>query len=65
MNYKLRGAIDEWNDEVEEEAAKLIRFGTPPFDAMDQARNIVSTRRKQTIATTPRDLSSLFGGRHD
>ena len=45
MNFGLMEAIRDWNFEVEQEAARLIRCGIPPYDAMEQAREIVSKRR--------------------
>lgn len=47
MNYDLERATREWEREVGEEAAKLIREGTPPFDAAIRARDTVSRRRRQ------------------
>ena len=45
MGYDLDETIRNWKQEVEAEAVKLITAGTPPFDAMVKARNIVSQRR--------------------
>lgn len=36
----------KWNAEVDAEAARLVRKGVPPFDAIEKAREIVSRRRK-------------------
>jgi len=46
MNRELREAIDQWEAEVGHEAARLIREGTPPFQATEEARNIVQRRRR-------------------
>lgn len=34
-----------WNEDVDKEAAELVRTGTPPWDAMMRARDIVQRRR--------------------
>lgn len=36
-----------WEAEVDAEAARLVREGTPPFDAIEQARQIVIARRRR------------------
>jgi len=48
----LNDAMFSWNVEVEAEAARLINEGTAPFEAIVQARNAVSRRRK-TAARAP------------
>jgi hypothetical protein len=45
-NWKLREAAEEWDREVEEEAIRLIREGTPPFQATLEATEIVTRRRR-------------------
>jgi hypothetical protein len=47
MNRRLEEAIADWDREVEAEAVKLIKSGTPPFDAMERARKTVERRRQQ------------------
>jgi hypothetical protein len=37
----------KWDDEVDVIAAKLVRKGTPPYEALVRARNTVSTKRKR------------------
>lgn len=41
----LRDAIRDWDNEVSNEAAKLIREGAAPIDAIEQAKSIVHLRR--------------------
>lgn len=36
----------KWNGEVDAEAARLVRLGVPPLDAIIQARQRVSARRR-------------------
>ncbi|NIR52916.1 hypothetical protein GWO43_30315 [candidate division KSB1 bacterium] len=36
-----------FDDEVKATAAKLVREGTPPYNALAKAREIVSQRRRQ------------------
>lgn len=45
MNSEFERARKEWDDEVGSEAARLVREGTPPFDAAERALHIVSDRR--------------------
>jgi hypothetical protein len=47
----FKDAQRNWDIEVEAEAVELIESGTPPYDAIDQARNIVSRRRRQRRAS--------------
>lgn len=49
----LQDATREWEREVEAEAVRLIESGTPPFDAVHRARNIVSDRRRQRSRVSP------------
>jgi hypothetical protein len=35
-----------WKIDVEREAAELIRQGTPPYDAIERAKNAISRRRR-------------------
>lgn len=37
----------KWNDEVDREAARLVRNGTPPLKAIEQASRNVSERRRR------------------
>jgi hypothetical protein len=37
----------KFENEVESEAARLVRDGTPPYDAIGRARDIVSSRRQE------------------
>lgn len=37
----------KWEDEVDVVAAKLVRIGTPPYEALIRARNTVSTKRRR------------------
>ena len=46
MNRELQAAIERWEAEVGREAARLIREGTPPFQATEEARNIIQRRRR-------------------
>jgi hypothetical protein len=43
----------KFEDEVEAEAARLVRQGTPPYDAIDQARRMVTARRRQAAGLDP------------
>ena len=42
---ELQDAIRSFECEVEHEAAEMIRRGTPPFEAIERARNLVRRRR--------------------
>jgi hypothetical protein len=42
----LDSVIRSWEIEVESEAERLINEGVPPYDAVEQARDIVSRRRR-------------------
>jgi hypothetical protein len=42
-----------WNDEVDAEAARLIRNGTPPLQAIEMARDAVSRRRQGAAGIWP------------
>ena len=41
----LKSAIQDFKIECEREAIKLIENGIPPYDAIAQARDIVSKKR--------------------
>lgn len=41
----LDQTIRKWKSEVEREMQRLIERGVPPWDAAEQAREIVSRRR--------------------
>ena len=43
----LKDAIRRWDNEVEDEAMRLIERGTPPYEAIQQARDIVSRKRRE------------------
>lgn len=45
MTFKLESRI--WEAEVDAEAARLVRLGVPPWDAMIQARQRVEHRRRE------------------
>ncbi len=49
MNYETRQVLREWDNEVETEMRRLIERGTPPYEAIDKARDIVSRRRSEQI----------------
>ena len=36
-----------WSEEVDAEAARLLREGVPPYEAIDRARTIIAGRRKR------------------
>ena len=44
MSFETESRV--WAAEVGEEAARLVRLGVPPWDAMIQARQCVSCRRR-------------------
>lgn len=52
MNNAVRRAMDAWGFEVDAEMVRLIEAGVPPYDAADQAREIVSKRRRNTTTDT-------------
>lgn len=41
----FESASRDWAREVDAESARLIERGVPPYDAIEQARRIVSRRR--------------------
>lgn len=41
----IQSAMSSWSAEVEREAERLIERGVPPWEAVDQARQIVAQRR--------------------
>ena len=49
--YKMGSLFEvekrKWDDEVDVVAARLVRKGTPPYEALIRARNAVSTKRKR------------------
>lgn len=45
-----------WDIEVDAEAARLVRLGVPPYDAISQARQRVEQRRREQA-----DLRKLTG----
>ena len=50
MNSNFRNAMREFDDEVEQEAATLIRDGyAAPFDAIRLARETVTRRRREQV----------------
>jgi len=44
----------EWESEVDTEAARLVKQGIPPFDALEQARRNVSMRRSGNMPSKER-----------
>ncbi len=42
----FKSAVISWEIEVEHEAARLVKQGVPPWDAIEQARENVSRRRR-------------------
>ncbi len=46
---------EAWTDEVNAEAARLVRQGVPPFDAIIRARDIVSRRRAEKARRVTRE----------
>jgi hypothetical protein len=42
---ELQRAMRQWDEDVEEEAVRLVKQGVPPYEAVGQARQIVSRRR--------------------
>ena len=55
MNYDAQAAVADWNREVDAEMARLIRSGTPPFQAAGEAQRIVSDRRRYARKFTDTD----------
>ena len=51
MSNDLLEAIREWDAAVQKEAAKLIRQGTPPYDAVEKAVRQVIEQRRGPIAS--------------
>ncbi len=45
MDIDVERAVREWDSEVDAEMVRLIKSGTPPFEAAGKARDIVSRRR--------------------
>jgi hypothetical protein len=54
-NFDLEQAIREWDSEVSRETARLIRRGTPPYDAIEKAKKIVTERRREAGSATERE----------
>lgn len=42
-----------WDSEVDHEAAELVRRGTPPYEAIQRARDAVSRRRRDAGRQQP------------
>ena len=53
MRWDFDSERRAWNSEVDAEAARLIRAGVPPYDAVQRARDIVSESRKRKAQLTP------------
>ena len=51
MKVGLEQAIKDWEFEVETEVERLILLGTPPYDAIGQARYIVNRRRAEKVSS--------------
>ena len=47
MNEDLRRAIREWDSEISSVATELIENGTPPYEAIDKAKEIVQRQRRR------------------
>lgn len=45
MSFETESRV--WQAEVDEEAARLVRLGVPPWDALIQARQRVTARRRR------------------
>jgi hypothetical protein len=52
MNSEVQREIRRWDNEVDAEAAKLIRRGVPPYQAVEQAVKNISQRRAQEAEGT-------------
>ncbi len=53
MNSELERARREWQGDVEDEMARLIRLGVPPCDAAIEARQRISSKRRAEAASHP------------
>jgi hypothetical protein len=47
LSYEVLAAMKEWDIEVNQEMAYLIRSGVPPHDAASRASEIVTERRRE------------------
>jgi hypothetical protein len=47
MNGSFGEESDRFGREVDAEAARLVRRGMPPYEAIEKARGIVSARRAE------------------
>lgn len=54
MNSDLECAMRNWTREVDDEAVRLIEQGVPPYEAIDQAKENVSNRRRQKAGLCPK-----------
>jgi hypothetical protein len=54
LNIELERAMGDWKDECDGVAAGLIRGGTPPWDAVRRAREVVSRRRRMRAIIEPK-----------
>lgn len=46
VSSEVRRAIDEWDAEVNAETVRLIKRGWAPYDAIEKAKQIVSSARE-------------------
>jgi len=53
MSEDLKDAIRKWDSAVDAEAAKLIRSGTPPYVAVEEAVRRVTEQRRGASGTKP------------
>lgn len=47
MSRIITADIQRWEHDVDEEAARLIRLGVPPYDAIIQARQRIAAQRRR------------------
>jgi hypothetical protein len=55
MNRNARRAIEEWDNAVSDEAARLIGQGWAPLEAFELAKKRVAERRQRKAATSSGD----------
>jgi len=58
MSFKIERKL--WDDEIDTEATKLVRKGMPPYEAVEQARDIVSTKRRAKHNKSPQTTEKLL-----
>lgn len=52
-------AIKDWNWEVETHAARFIKEGTPPDEALELARRLVSQKRQARAGKSPQNYQEI------